>query len=122
MIVVDASVIAAICFMEPRADEAAALLSGDRLAAPMILPFELANLARSKTLAHPDNADTISSNLETALKLRVTLMPVDHYAVYALAVSTGLSAYDASYLHLAQVLGASVVTFDRRLAAAAARG
>ena len=122
MIVVDASVVAAICFVEPRADEAAALLNDYHLAAPMLLPFELANLARSKALAHPDDADKISSNLQKALKFKVTLMPVDHYAVYALSVSTGLTAYDASYLHLARVLTASLATFDRRLAAAAARG
>ena len=40
--VVDASVVGAWCFAEPRSDEALALLSGAELHAPMLLAYELA--------------------------------------------------------------------------------
>lgn len=40
-------------------------------------------------------------------------------ASFALALERGLSAYDASYVALAQSLDSSLVTADRRLAAAA---
>jgi predicted nucleic acid-binding protein len=36
-----------------------------------------------------------------------------------LALETGLSAYDASYLLVAQILGAELVTLDAELATAA---
>jgi predicted nucleic acid-binding protein len=40
---------------------------------------------------------------------------VDHVAVVNLALDTGLSTYDASYLYLARHLSVPLVTFDRRL-------
>jgi predicted nucleic acid-binding protein len=40
--------------------------------------------------------------------------------VFALARAHGLSSYDAAYLELAQRLGATVASFDRRLVQAAA--
>jgi len=46
-------------------------------------------------------------------------MDVDHVAVLALAHSTGLTGYDASYLLLARTLGVELVTLDRQLAEAA---
>ena len=46
-------------------------------------------------------------------------MDIDQLAVLALAVETGLSTYDASYLHLSQVMDAPLVTFDGRLRRAA---
>ncbi len=46
-------------------------------------------------------------------------MPVVWGEVVSLALATGLTAYDASYLWLARLLGAELVTLDRRLAAAA---
>ena len=39
--------------------------------------------------------------------------------VLDLALETGLSAYDACYLHLAMALRTPLATFDRRLPAAA---
>ena len=57
--------------------------------------------------------------------LGVREMPVDQDEVLFLAERTSLSVYDASYLWLAQILGAELVTLDRRLErayAAARRG
>ena len=45
---------------------------------------------------------------------------MDHQGAIDLAIGTGLTAYDASYLWLSRQLGAELVTLDRRLAKAAA--
>ena len=47
--VVDASVLAAVAFGEPRTDEAAALLLGADLYAPDLLPYEMASIALKKS-------------------------------------------------------------------------
>lgn len=45
-------------------------------------------------------------------------MIIDHAAALALAETSGLTAYDASYLWLSRSLGAEPVTLDRELIAA----
>ena len=48
---------------------------------------------------------------------------VDFNKTLSLALDTGLTAYDASYLYLAQTLGMPLATFDRKLRSVAqARG
>lgn len=54
--VVDASVLAALAFGEPRADEAASLLSGADLYAPNLLPYEMASVAIKKIERYPAQA------------------------------------------------------------------
>jgi predicted nucleic acid-binding protein len=49
----------------------------------------------------------------------IELLEVNHYGLPELAERFGLTSYDASYLSLAQQLGAELVTLDRRLARAA---
>ena len=51
--------------------------------------------------------------------LDVQTVGVDHQAVVQLALQTGLTACDASYLWLARDLAVELVTLDRRLASLA---
>jgi predicted nucleic acid-binding protein len=51
--------------------------------------------------------------------MAIEIVAVDHGQALALAETSGLTAYDASYLWLAQRLGGELVTLDRQLAAAA---
>ena len=44
---------------------------------------------------------------------------VDHRGVMELALATGLTTYDATYLYLARALDISLATFDQRLQQAA---
>ncbi len=113
--VADASVIAAIAFGEPRAEEAMSLLSGARLHEPTLLAYELASIARKKALSSPGRRETMTLALGMALQMDVAWTEVDHPAVLNLALETDLTTYDASYLYLARSLGASLVTFDDRL-------
>ena len=113
--VVDASVLAAWCFREPRASEALKLLQGSDLYAPFLLAHELTDIARRKALAYPERLDVLREALETALALPIRWNNVDHTAVLRLSLHVDLTAYDASYLYLARALGATLATFDRRL-------
>ena len=116
--VVDASVIAAMAFEEPGADEAEALLAGSDLAAPTFLAYELTSVARKKALLEPERLVEIERALREALQLEIQWEEVDHIRVLELALLTGLTTYDASYLYLARTLGLPLVTFDQQLQAA----
>ena len=117
--VVDASVVAAWCFREPRAAEALRLLRDADLYAPGLLAYELASIARRKIAAYPENAQALNEALTAALMLPIRWSDVDHSAALGLALAADLTTYDASYLWLAQALSMPLVTFDRRLAEAA---
>lgn len=113
--VADASVLSAWVFRESRAEEAGALLDGIQLREPTLLGYELTSVARKKSLRYPDRAHFIARALEVALRLDIVWVEVDHADVLRLALSTGLTSYDATYLSLARALGVPLVTFDTRL-------
>ncbi len=117
--VVDASVVAAWCYDEPRSQEAAALIERSDLYAPSLLAYELASIARRKATVYPQKLGALTEALQTALALPIRWVEVDHAAVLRLALDADLTVYDASYLYLARLLGASLATFDQRLARAA---
>lgn len=116
----DASVVSAAAFDESCADEAEAMLEGGQLVAPPLLAYELASVARKKAQNHPDQIKAIETALDRALQLRIQWVEVGQLAAFRLANATGLTTYDASYLYVARSMGIELVTFDRRLRAAAA--
>lgn len=111
LLVVDASVLGALLFDEPRADEAAARLDGRRLVAPAILPFEIANVAVVKA-RRAGSPEAFVGAMAAFAALPITLVDVDPTALVATALRTGLTAYDAAYLDLARGLDADLATFD----------
>jgi predicted nucleic acid-binding protein len=117
VIVVDASALAAVMFLEAEAPRVVALLADQQWHAPAMLPFELTNIARTKMKQTPREAALIEEALEDMLAHPISFDPVDFKSVLNLAIETGLSAYDASYLWLSRHLGAPLVTLDRQLAA-----
>jgi predicted nucleic acid-binding protein len=119
--VVDASVLGAAAFHEAREQEAAALLTGTEIHAPTLLAYELTNIARKKALEIPGHQQEIMESLETLLATDIRWVEPDFGAVLRLALETGLTAYDAAYLHVARMLGAELVTFDDRLGVVARR-
>jgi predicted nucleic acid-binding protein len=118
--VVDASAIAALLFGEPEADAIAAQLAENRLAAPGLLPFELANVCLIKCRRHPEQRTSLMAAFRLYDQFGIDIVAVDQHESLALAGVTGLTAYDASYLWLARQLGASLVTLDKQLAKAEA--
>lgn len=119
--VVDASAIAALLFAEPEADAIAQRLDGARLVAPPLMGFELANVCLVKGRRHPEQKAALAEAFRFRHRLAVEEVAIDHDDSLALAAATGLTAYDASYLWLAQKMGAELVTLDRGLASASER-
>ncbi|MFZ0660382.1 MAG: type II toxin-antitoxin system VapC family toxin [Candidatus Binataceae bacterium] len=119
--VVDASVVAARFFIEPRSAEAETLLRGHRLFAPDILRYELAGVALHKLNLSSAANQTIRDNLHDALRLPIRLIRVSVQGILNVALEAELTTYDASYLFLARRLKCPLATFDRKLARAAER-
>ena len=118
--VVDASAIAALLFGEPEAEAISRRLGDARLVAPALLRFELANVCLIKARRHPDQEPELTAAFRLRDRLAVEEVAVDHDSALELAATTGLTAYDASYLWLAQKLGAELITLDKQLAKAEA--
>jgi predicted nucleic acid-binding protein len=114
-VVVDASALGAIMFDEPEGPTLAAHLEGETLLAPALLDFELMNLALTKARRRPDLNERILMSLTAALAVPIARVAVSGPEVFALAATTGLTAYDASYLWLARARDAELVTLDREL-------
>lgn len=112
--VVDASVVAAWAFGEPRAGEAALVVQRPDCYAPSLLAHELASIARTKAVRGPDKVNEIIRSLNATLGLQIHWRTVDYAAVVRLAIETGLSVYDASYLLIARELRIGLATFDDR--------
>jgi predicted nucleic acid-binding protein len=113
--VVDASVIAAWCFREPRAPEALTIIRESELHAPLLLAYELTSIARKKAIAYPEKADLIGEALRTALALPFHWSDIDHLAVMRLAIEANITTYDACYLYVARKTGIFLATFDKSL-------
>jgi predicted nucleic acid-binding protein len=113
--VVDASALAAVVFEEAETDVVAPRLHRASVHAPALLKFELTNVAWKKMRrATQEDRAAILTALDTALDPRRGIIwhevhPID---VVLIARATGLSTYDASYLWLAGMLGADLVTLD----------
>ena len=120
LLVVDCSAIVEL-LLDPgdRGAAVAAHLHDRALAAPSLLPFEVTNVLRRQrqagllTPAHADRAYADWCDL-----------PVDLWAFATVAdrlwrLAGSLSAYDAAYVALAELLQAPLLTCDRKLAGAA---
>jgi predicted nucleic acid-binding protein len=116
--VTDASAIIAILFNEITRDAILPRLHGSSLHAPLILPFEVANACLKKMRAFPGERDLLLQAFASLAELPIELEKVDPTQALLLAEQTSLTVYDASYLWLARVLGADLVTLDRKLAQA----
>ena len=120
-LVVDASVLAAGLFGEGGRDAALSWIRGRTLCAPHLIDCEIANVALAKVQRKAINQASATDALQVYAALDIERHPVEAPAVFALAMRTGLTAYDAAYLWLAETLHAPLATFDARLGAAAVR-
>lgn len=124
-LVVDASALLALILDPgPRTDAIAELIAGAELVAgselhaPHLLPFEMSNVLRRQRLAGritPGQAEEFESALS---RLPLELWPHETVAARVRELGDVLTAYDASYVAVAELLGATLVTMDQRLAGA----
>jgi len=121
VVVVDASSLAALIFGEPAAEGVAARLSGHKLAAPSIMPCELANVAAVKVRRGSIDPAQASESLRLADSMGIEIHSIASTVVFEAALATGLTAYDAAYWILARALSADLVTLDGDLERAARR-
>lgn len=118
-LVMDASgVVAALVDNGPAGRWAEALLIENALAAPHLLPVEVASVLRRASLAGELSADTASIAHGDLIDLPVELFGYEHLAERVWDLRMTVTSYDACYVALAELLDAPVATLDRRLARA----
>ena len=116
-LVVDASlVIAALVDSGADGSWAEGIVGSDALAAPHLLPVEVANVLRRASMAGDISADSASLAHADLLRLRVDLFGYEPFAERVWALRDTLTAYDGWYVALAETLDAPLATLDRRLA------
>jgi predicted nucleic acid-binding protein len=115
-VVVDSSVLTALLIDSgPDGKWVAAAVAGAALAAPSLVGFETANILRRHELAgliSPDQAAQAHADL---LDLAIEHWPYELLATRAWQLRQNLSIYDAAYVALAELTGATLVTLDRRI-------
>jgi predicted nucleic acid-binding protein len=80
-----------------------------------LLQYELANVCFVKCKRHPEQHRVLLEAFRHRLDFDLEYVEVDLDGTLRLAIETGLTAYDASYLWLARYLPAELVTLDRQL-------
>jgi predicted nucleic acid-binding protein len=119
MLVVDAAmVVAALVDSGPDGSWANRRLASDALAAPHLMPVEVANILRRAVLSGELSADSASMAHADLLALRVDLFPYGPFAVRVWELRDNVTAYDAWYVALAESLDAKLATLDARLSRA----
>jgi predicted nucleic acid-binding protein len=112
VIVVDASAaIAALLNAGP----ARRALAAERLHAPHLIDSEVANALRRETAAQRLDADAAWDALDAWRRLGMTRYPAHSLLDRIWELRDNLSAYDATYVALAELLDCSLLTADSRL-------
>ncbi len=118
IVVIDASALVAIALAEHAGAGVVDRIADREIVAPRLLEYELANASLQKLKRHPDREAQIRAGLQRVLsdEFAIFWSDIEHEGVVDLALESGLSAYDASYLWLALHLDAELITLDGRLA------
>jgi predicted nucleic acid-binding protein len=118
-VVCDASALVALLLdAGPEGRWATRELSGGHLAAPSLVAYETANIIRRHERASLISGDQAVQAHTDLLDLRIEHWPYEVLASRAWELRANLSSYDASYVALAELTAAPLVTLDRRIAAA----
>jgi predicted nucleic acid-binding protein len=91
------------------------LLASDDLAAPDLMPVEVANILRRAAMANEISADTAALAHSDLLSLRVELFAYEPFAARVWELRENVTAYDGWYVALAESLDAKLATLDHRL-------
>lgn len=115
-LVADASAVLALLTDRGEAGRwAAQLLSEDEVAAPALMHFEVANAIRRHVAARLLEPRAARLAHEALLALQVETTPYPAVARRAWELRENFTLLDASYIALAEMLDATLVTLDARL-------
>lgn len=113
-VVCDASAVVALLLdAGPDGSWATDALTGADLAAPSLFPFEVANIIRRHELGKLISVDQAAQAHSDLLDLSIEQWPYEALAARAWELRRNLTSYDASYVALAELLDATLVTLDR---------
>jgi predicted nucleic acid-binding protein len=96
----------------------AATTAGANLCAPHLLPYEVGNILRRHVLAGLLDLTAATLAHVDLVALPLELHPYEVTAGRAWQLRSNLTVYDASYVALAELLSAPLVTLDSRLSRA----
>jgi predicted nucleic acid-binding protein len=118
-VVSDASALVALLLDDgPDGRWATAALTGTAILAPALIGFETANIIRRHELAGLVGRDQAAQAHADALELAIEHWPYEILAPRAWELRENLSVHDASYVALAELADATLVTLDRRIGGA----
>jgi predicted nucleic acid-binding protein len=116
-LVVDASVIvSSLTELTEAGDWARTTLLGERLASPHLMLFEVANTFSNQAKRGDISKDMAEDSLRRLLEMRISLSAFPLTARRTWELRDNFSIYDASYVALAELLDAPLVTLDKGIA------
>lgn len=119
VLVCDSSAVVAVLIDDgPDGRWATDRLLGSAPAATALLPFEVANVLRRHERAGKLSADQAVQAHHDLGELPIQLWPYESVASRVWELRENLTAYDAGYVTLAELLDAPLITLDSRIAAA----
>ena len=119
MIVIDASVVVSALLVDrPEGEAARQALRSDAAHAPHLLDVEVTSAVRRWVLAGRLTVEEARSSIRDLADLAIARHGHEPLLDRALELRDALSAYDGTYVALAELLGATMVTGDRRLSRA----
>lgn len=118
-LVIDASaLVALLADAGPAGNWVASRIGGATLAAPQLALFEAANIFRRQELSKVLDRTQAALAHADLLSLPLQLWPYAPLAERAWQLRHNFTVYDAAYVSLAELLGASMLTLDARIASA----
>jgi predicted nucleic acid-binding protein len=118
-VVLDASALVALLADAGSAGQwVEASVSGATLLAPELMPFEVSNILRRHAAAGLLDASAAALAHGDLIALPVDLYPYAALAERVWELRANVTAYDASYVALAELVAAPLVTLDAKLAKA----
>lgn len=119
MIVVDASVLANVVGDDGAdGDRARAAVAGDDLSVPDLVDVEVVSVLRRRWLTKTMTARRFAAAIDDLAAIPADRYPALPFMARSYELRANVSAYDATYVALAEHLECSLLTADARLAAA----
>jgi predicted nucleic acid-binding protein len=114
-VVVDASAVVAALIDQGADGRWAEKLLTEQLVAPTLLPVEVANILRKAIRSGAISDDTGALAHADLLALTIEYFPYEVVAPRVWNLRATMTAYDAYYVGLAELLGVPLATLDRKL-------